>query len=204
MTSKPPGLLSIGSALLALLGGAAPSGLLVPGAEASSSGAPPRRREDEDFHHELLLVEPSSGPPVLLAGHRSHRSHSSHRSHYSGSGGGSRGGYVPSYEPPAPPRATVPSPPPVRRPDKATVSEVEETKKSEPPARAPPTARVSFAAFPGGRIFVDDKAVGQDVSGSMVLTAGTHVVRVENRFLGQITVEVDLLEGQTGEVKIEW
>jgi hypothetical protein len=59
-------------------------------------------------------------------------------------------------------------------------------------------------AFPGGRIFVDDKAVGQDVTAPMELSAGTHAVRVENRFVGQITIEVELLEGQTGEVKLEW
>ncbi|WP_208729602.1 hypothetical protein [Corallococcus exercitus] len=195
MTSKPPGLLSVSSALLALISGAAPSGLLAPGAE--TSGGPLRRREEEDSHHELLLVEPSGGAPVLLAGHRSHRSHSSHRSHYSGSGGGSRSSYVPTYEPPVPSRATAPRP-------SSSSSEAEATKTAPPPPRAPSPARVSFVAFPGGRIFVDDKAVGQDTTAPMELSAGIHAVRVENRFLGQITIEVELLEGQTGEVKLEW
>lgn len=202
MTSKPPGLLSVSSALLSLISGAAPSGLLAPGVEAS--GSPLRRREEEDSHHELLLVEPSGGAPVLLAAHRSHRSHSSHRSHYSSSGGGYRGSYVPSYEPPAPSRATTPSPPSTRRTEPSTSPETETTRNTAPPPRAPQPARVTFVAFPGGRIFVDDKAVGQDATGPMELSAGTHVVRVENRFLGQVTVEVELLEGQTGEVKLEW
>ncbi len=194
MTSKPPGLLSVGSALLALISGAAPSGLLAQGTETSRD--PLRRREEEDSHHELLLVEPSDGAPVLLAGHRSHRSHSSHRSHYSGRGGGSSRGYIPSYEPPAPSRASTPSP---------SSTSPEPAKTATPPVRALPNpARVSFVAFPGGRIFVNGKAAGQDATAPMELPAGTHSVRVENRFLGQVTIEVELLEGQTGEVKLEW
>ncbi|MFP2923842.1 hypothetical protein ACLESO_01240 [Pyxidicoccus sp. 3LG] len=58
--------------------------------------------------------------------------------------------------------------------------------------------------FPGGQIFVDGKVAGQDVTAPMRLAAGKHVVRVENRFLGSTTVEVDLIEGQTGDVEIEW
>ncbi|WP_223641928.1 hypothetical protein [Corallococcus sp. EGB] len=200
MTTKSPGLLSVSSALLALISGAAPSGLLAPRAETSHD--PLRRREEEDSHHELLLVEPSEGAPVLLAGHRSHRSHSSHRSHYSGSGGGSRS-YIPSYEPPAPTRAPAPSAPSTSSTSSPSPSS-EAKKTTEPPPRAPKPARVSFVAFPGGRIFVDDKAAGQDVTAPMELSAGTHSVRVENRFVGRITIDVELLEGQTGEVKLEW
>jgi hypothetical protein len=46
--------------------------------------------------------------------------------------------------------------------------------------------------------------VGQDTTEQLKLTAGKHVVRVENQFLGATTVEVELREGQTGELKIEW
>jgi hypothetical protein len=59
-------------------------------------------------------------------------------------------------------------------------------------------------AYPGGRIFVDGKDMGQDATARLKLAAGKHVVRVENQFLGHATVEVTLTEGQTGDVKIEW
>jgi hypothetical protein len=175
MTPKPPRLLSVSAALMGLLGGAAPSGLLIPGAELQIVQPTWRRRENEDTREELLLVVPPDSGQILLAGHRSHRSHSSHRSHYSGSR--SRSYYVPT---PSPEPAYVPPPPP------------------------PKPASVAFVAFPGGRIFIDGKAAGQDVTATMRLAAGKHVVRVENRFLGSTTVEVNLIEGQTGDVKIEW
>ncbi|MCP3062740.1 hypothetical protein LXT21_28540 [Myxococcus sp. K38C18041901] len=185
MNPKPPRLLSVSAALMGLLGGAAPSGLLVPGIELQVAQPTWRRRNEEDSRDELLLVVPPTHGQILLAGHRSHRSHSSHRSHYSGSrnrsyGGGGGGYYVPSAEPatPPPPKLTLPPP--------------------------PKPATVSFVAFPGGRIFVDDKPAGQDVTTLMRLAAGKHTVRIENRFLGTTTVEVDLVEGQTGDVTIEW
>ncbi|RYZ35807.1 MAG: hypothetical protein EOO71_34110 [Myxococcaceae bacterium] len=59
-------------------------------------------------------------------------------------------------------------------------------------------------AIPGGRLSVDGKPVGQDSTGPLEFPAGKHVVRVENRFLGHTTLELDLREGQTGEIKIEW
>ncbi|MCK8501919.1 hypothetical protein [Myxococcus fulvus] len=174
MNPKPPRLLSVSAALMGLLGGAAPSGLLVPGIELQVAQPTWRRRNEEDSRDELLLVVPPTNGQILLAGHRSHRSHSSHRSHYSGSRSRSYGGgyYVPSAEPEAPP--------------------------------PPRPATVSFVAFPGGRIFVDDKPAGQDVTALMRLAAGKHTVRIENRFLGTTTVEVDLVAGQTGDVTIEW
>ena len=175
MTPKPPRLLSVGAALMGLLGGAAPSGLLIPGAELQVVQPTWRRRDDEDKREELLLVVPPDSGQILLAGHRSHRSHRSHSSHYSGSRSG--GYYVPT---PSPAPVHVPPPPP------------------------PKPASVSFVVFPGGRIFIDGKAAGQDVTAPMRLAAGKHVVRVENRFLGSTTVEVNLIEGQTGAVKIEW
>ncbi|RJS15369.1 hypothetical protein DRW03_33555 [Corallococcus sp. H22C18031201] len=63
---------------------------------------------------------------------------------------------------------------------------------------------MSFIAYPGGRIFVDEKPAGVDVTGVMRLSAGKHRVRVENPFLGSTTVEVELVAGQTGQVSIEW
>ena len=72
------------------------------------------------------------------------------------------------------------------------------------PKPAPRPASVSFVAFPGGRILVDGKVIGQDVTSAVRLAPGKHVVRVENRFLGSTTIEVELTEGQTGDIKIEW
>jgi hypothetical protein len=63
---------------------------------------------------------------------------------------------------------------------------------------------VSFVAFPGGRIFVDDKPVGTDATGQLRLPPGTYKIRVENRYLGNTTVEVELTEAQTGAVRVEW
>ncbi|MFY2556857.1 hypothetical protein ACN469_04450 [Corallococcus terminator] len=175
MNPKPPRLLSVSAALMGLLGGAAPSGLLIPGIELQVAQPTWRRRDEEDSRDELLLVVPPTSGQILLAGHRSHRSHSSHRSHYSGSRSRSYGG---GYSAPA--------------------------AEPEPPPPPPKPAMVSFVAFPGGRIFVDDKPAGQDVTSLMRLAAGKHVVRIENRFLGTTTVEVDLVAGQMGDVTIEW
>jgi hypothetical protein len=38
----------------------------------------------------------------------------------------------------------------------------------------------------------------------MVLKAGFHQVRVVNRFLGEKVISVDLSEGQTGAVSVDW
>ncbi|WP_217443657.1 hypothetical protein [Myxococcus sp. CA051A] len=175
MNPKPPRLLSVSAALMGLLGGAAPSGLLVPGIEVQVAQPTWRQRDEEEARDELLLVVPPTSGQILLAGHRSHRSHSSHRSHYSGSRSRSYGG---GYSAPA--------------------------AEPEPPPPPPKPAMVSFVVFPGGRIFVDDKPAGQDVTSLMRLAAGKHVVRIENRFLGTTTVEVDLVAGQMGDVTIEW
>lgn len=180
MTPKPPRLLSVSAALMGLLGGAAPSGLLIPGVEIQVAQPTWRKRENEDTREELLLVVPPDTGQILLAGHRSHRSHSSHRSHYSGSRSSGSGSYY------------VPTP----------SSETDPVYVAPPPPPKP--ASVSFVVYPGGRIFVDGKAAGQDITATMRLAAGKHVVRVENRFLGSTTIEVDLIEGQTGDVKIEW
>jgi hypothetical protein len=182
--AKPPSLLSLSAALLAVLGGAQSSGLLVRDAEARVLQAVVRRRDEEESHEELLVVAPRNDAEVLIAGHRSHSSHSSHRSHashsshYSGNsgyGGGST--YVPA-----------PAPRPVY----------------VPPPRKPKAATVSFVAFPGGKIFVDDKAVGVDATTELKLAAGKHQVRIENQFLGSTTIDVELTEAQTGVIKLEW
>jgi hypothetical protein len=227
MTSKRPRLLSVSVAIIGLLGGAAPSGLLVPGAEAQAAQPVWRRREEEDARDELLLVVPPDSAQVILASHRSHSSHSSHSSHYSGSGGGhsshashsshysSSGGggsYVPqpsSSSPdtptPRPPKAAVPpnldDDPPASPPKPSTTPHKPADAKPHHPPRP---ATVSFVAYPGGRIFVDGKSMGQDATARQEFAAGKHVVRVENRFLGNVTVEITLSEGQTGDIKIEW
>jgi hypothetical protein len=196
---KGPSLLSLAAAILGVLTGAGPSGLVNPEAEARMSQVVLRRKEEDD-DGQLLLEAPRDEAPLLIAGHRSHSSHSSHSSHYSGSSGhmshrshmshyssgrGSDygGGYAPSPAP-TPPPAYVPPPP--------------------PPPPKPKPALVSFVAYPGGQIFVDGKQVGTDSTGKLKLAAGTHEVRVENKFLGRTTVQVELVDGQTGVVNIEW
>jgi hypothetical protein len=63
---------------------------------------------------------------------------------------------------------------------------------------------VSFVAYPGGRIFVDGQPVGHDTSGTLTLKPGSHTVRVENRFVGVETRTIDVSEGQTGVIEIDW
>jgi hypothetical protein len=59
-------------------------------------------------------------------------------------------------------------------------------------------------AFPGGRIYVNDKLRGVDSTAAISLPAGTYTIRVENRFLGTGSMSVTLEEGQTGVVNVEW
>ncbi|MGN6108234.1 MAG: hypothetical protein ACTHU0_24215 [Kofleriaceae bacterium] len=165
---------------MAALGGAAGSGLL-----ASDAAAQVKRRDDEDSPPPLLIAQASANGPILLAGHRSHRSHSSHRSHYSSRGGGGyRGSYSGSWG-----SSTSTYTPPVVR---------------EKPPLPPKPARVSFVAFPGGKILIDGKPIGRDATGTLVLKPGTYVIRVENRFLGHHSESVDIDEGQTGAIEINW
>lgn len=165
-----PTLVPLSAAVLALLGGAASTGLLVPDAVAQVA----RRRDEDRDGVAQLLVAPSDDRTILLAQHRSHSSHASHQSHRSSSGGG--GDYGGDYVAPAP----APAPPP------------------------PKPATISFVAYPGGRIFVDGQPVGRDATGTLTLKAGTHTVRIENRFLGAETRTIDLEEGQTGVIEIAW
>lgn len=169
-------LVSIGAALLGVVGGAAPTGLLVHDAEAKAVQPFVRRRDDDQDREEpLLLIAPEHMGTMLLAGHSSHRSHSSHysgNSHYSGGGG--RTFYVPD-----------------------TSVEPQNVKPPKP-------ATVSFIAYPGGNIFVDGKSFGRDTTRTLKLSAGKHSIRVQNRFLGEGSVEVELTEGQKGVVEINW
>jgi hypothetical protein len=176
-------LISLSAALLGVLGGAASTGLLVPDAAAQVSQPAARRRDEERDHDDLLLVVPPRDEgPTLLAAHRSHRSHSSHRSHYSGSrshrnhySGGSSA-YVPD---------STPAP-------------------AEVAPRPPKPALVSFVAYPGGQISVDGRPVGSDATRPLKLAVGMHSVHIENRFLGNTTIEVEITEGQTGVIEVRW
>jgi hypothetical protein len=173
-------LLPHSSAILAALGSAASSGLLASNAAAQIA----RRDDDDDAPPPLVIAQAHNKQPILLAGHRSHRSHSSHRSHNSHySGGGGYGG------------STSSAPEPVVR---------ESPPKREPPPPPPKPARVSFVAYPGGRIFLDDKPVGRDVTGMLILKPGRYLVRVENRFVGNHTESVEIGDGQVGPITIHW
>jgi len=174
LVTKPP-------SPITLLGAAVLA--ILQGADASGTPIPRalerelrKPHEEREDEADLLLVPPRAEPPMLFAQHRSHRSHSSHSSHYSGSRSHYSGSYAPAprYEPPPPP------PPPPR------------------------PAHVSLVVFPGGTIFVDGQRVGQDVTRVLRLSAGSHQVRVENRFVGTREVTVTVTEGQTGTVTVNW
>lgn len=134
-----------------------------------------RTNDDGDTDVSLLLV-PAAHESNYIA-HGSHSSHSSHRSHSSssGGGGGGYGGYDTSPSP------VTPAPPPPPRP-----------------------AAVSFVAYPGGRISIDGQVVGRDATATLTLRPGSHTIRVENRFLGEEIRTVELTEGQTGVIEIDW
>lgn len=166
--------------MLAALGAAAVSGLVSSTATAQVA----RRREDDDAPPPLLVAATNAAPPIQIAhgshrSHSSHSSHSSHRSHYSSSGGG---GYSSGNDDTAVMPQTVAPPPP-------------------PP---PKPARVSFVAYPGGRIFVNGNAAGTDSTDAMVLKPGSYQIRIENRFVGNHTATVEIAEGQTGVVTLDW
>jgi hypothetical protein len=155
---------------------------------ASDAVAQVAGRRDEDDAPPPLLVAPSNAAPrVLLAGHSSHSSHashSSHSSHYSG-GGGSWSSSPSSHSGDS---GYVPEPPPHR----------------EPPPPPPKPARVAFIAYPGGAIFLDGKRLGQDVTDTLTLPAGSYQVRIVNRFVGETTTTIELSDGQTGVIPIHW
>lgn len=72
------------------------------------------------------------------------------------------------------------------------------------PPKPPKPAVVSFIAFPGGLISVDGVQVGRDATAAITLKPGTHTLRVANRFLGDHVRQLELGEGQRGEIVIEW
>jgi len=170
--------LPLSAALLTLVGAATPTGMLVPDALAQVMA---RRPEEEGDADAPLLVVPGKQSVDYLA-HRSHSSHSSHRSHsshFSGSGRSYTGSGRSDFDAPEP---AVPTPPPT----------------------PPKPAVVSFAAYPGGRIYVDGKLAGTDTTAIMSLSPGHHSIRVENRFVGDHNTSIDLDEAQTGTVDIKW
>jgi PEGA domain len=63
---------------------------------------------------------------------------------------------------------------------------------------------VAFAAYPGGKIYLNNNAIGHDQTDAMFLKPGRYEIRVENRFLGNHEVNVEVAEGQTGTIAIEW
>jgi hypothetical protein len=169
-------LVALGSALLALLQN---SGSPAPGVPEVM--AQPTRRDGTEDGDPLLLVPPRMEQPSLLLAHRSHSSHSSHRSH-------SSGGYVggPSGETGAP----AVQAPAVQAP--------------EPPPPPPKPGRVTLVAYPGGKIFVDGKLVGNDSTTVLTLQPGRHEVRVENRFVGDTNQSITVDDGQTGIIVVQW
>jgi hypothetical protein len=72
------------------------------------------------------------------------------------------------------------------------------------PPPPPKPARVSFIAYPGGRITVAGKPIGHDATGNVVLPPGVYEIVVENQFLGTRTSTVELTAGQTGVITIKW
>lgn len=63
---------------------------------------------------------------------------------------------------------------------------------------------MTLVSYAGGQIFVDDKPVGTDATGVLTLKAGTHKIRVQNKFLGDHETTVEIADGQRGTVVIEW
>lgn len=175
------------AAILAVLGSAAGSGLLA--ADAAAKVLAPR--DEDEFSAPLLLAPPQFDPSELLA-HSSHRSHQSHRSHRSHSSGHGSHYSSPSYS--------------GGSYSGGSYSGGSYSGSSSKPKPAPPPkpAKVSLLALPGGTIFVNGKRVGQDETKVLTLKAGSHRVKVENRFLGDHEHEITLAAGQTGTVKIEW
>jgi len=164
----------LGAAIFAALAAAGPSGLLSPDAHIRAA----RRQDDEEATAAPLLLDPALIGPDVVIGHRSHSSHRSHRSHTSGGR---------TYAPV--PFAANPDPSPT------------------PPSPAPTPPKpgvVTLVAIPGGRIFVDGKAVGEDATAPLVLSAGEHEVRIDNRFLGSKTISISIADGERATRTVEW
>lgn len=172
--------LSFSAALVEVLSGAAVTGFLVSDAAAAALRPPLRREEEAEAPPPPLLLFPPLGDAgTVLAGHRSHRSHSSHVS-----GRGSRSYYNSGYS----------------SDDSSSSAPAVVT----PPPRRIKPAQVTIVAVPGGRITVDAAYAGQDKTHTLKLPPGRHTVRVSNAFLGETEVEIELTEGQTGEIVVRW
>jgi hypothetical protein len=59
-------------------------------------------------------------------------------------------------------------------------------------------------AYPGGKLFVDDKPVGRDASPVLTLLPGSYRIRVVNRFLGEFATTIEVTDGQSGVIPIHW
>lgn len=59
-------------------------------------------------------------------------------------------------------------------------------------------------AYPGGKIFLADKLVGQDATATLTLSPGNYDIRIVNRFLGEFTTTIEVGDGQTGTIPIHW
>lgn len=141
---------------------------------ASDAAAQVAARRDDDDSPGPLLVAPANAANPILLA-----SHRSHQSHHSSSGvGRSR------------PLAGDEAP--------------DDTDSQPPPPPKPKPAQVVVVAYPGGKIFVNDKQVGQDQTATLTLEPGSHKVRVVNRFLGEVTTTIEVGEGQTGSIPIHW
>jgi hypothetical protein len=71
-------------------------------------------------------------------------------------------------------------------------------------AAGPKAAELHFFAFPGGEILVDGKSVGYDASGPVKLKPGSHEITIKNRFLGEHKQTLEVSEGQTGKIVLNW
>jgi hypothetical protein len=63
---------------------------------------------------------------------------------------------------------------------------------------------VSIVAFPGGKIYIDEKLAGVDTTSRLTLKPGSYAIRIENRFLGNHSEMIQISEGQVGVVTVEW
>ena len=63
---------------------------------------------------------------------------------------------------------------------------------------------MSFIAYPGGKIFIDDKPIGRDVTGTLILKPGRYQIRIENKFVGTHTEWIEIADGQVGQISIKW
>lgn len=63
---------------------------------------------------------------------------------------------------------------------------------------------MALIAYPGGKIFIDNKPMGQDATDTLTLQPGNYQIRIVNRFLGEFTATIAVTDGQTGTIPIHW